>query len=461
MSSTQLKINQFRQEEPGAEVGHPLEELIADIQATKEQLRLEDSIRHIQTEINKLIKEVSKNPNLQEVCTIIVSKIKRLLELETATIYLGNDDLGRLELFVRSNDSKRSTSIPYETDDPASLAYADAHPVEKMVSPSDSPIKQRSLALPVQFQNDPVAGVLDLFFPYGREDLHPDMINALEMVTIHLAPLLKVLHLQSLATVDEMTGLNNKREFNSQFVRCIEQIERGKIPSSSIFLLDADGLKSLNDNLDYETGNALLKGIALCMQDVFKRDIDAKFRIGGDEFAAISMVNSLEDQAQLIRQLKERFKSMQIEHIMKKTNATRIDNSPVMERVDVVIRIGENYFSLRHPHQNPSYSGEEYSRTVIASAGSISVSIGAKFLYTSNPEQKITDKQDRQSRLSEIFRHIAFLMKSDKAHTKTGQLPSIEVLQLNKAPIDISDPNTYRLDVLEESKLEEYGTLGA
>jgi len=89
--------------------------------------------------------------------------------------------------------------------------------------------------------------------------------------------------LETLAAVDFLTGLYNRRHFeklaNAELARC----QRYMRPLS-ILMIDIDHFKSVNDRLGHAAGDRVLKNIAaLCRAE--KRDSDVVARVGGEELA--------------------------------------------------------------------------------------------------------------------------------------------------------------------------------
>ncbi len=88
-----------------------------------------------------------------------------------------------------------------------------------------------------------------------------------------------------LARTDELTGLSNRRNF-------LTELE--KLNSGSIFLLDLNGFKRINDSLGHEAGDHLLKQVAIRFSRVIPSDA-LLARLGGDEFGVIAPIG--EDEA--------------------------------------------------------------------------------------------------------------------------------------------------------------------
>ena len=101
---------------------------------------------------------------------------------------------------------------------------------------------------------------------------------------------------KNLATVDPLTGLRNRREFE-EFLERVENIFSGSghykrdktgfyILKASLAILDIDDFKKINDNSGHLEGDRLLTDVASVLKYQI-RCSDASFRIGGDEFAVI------------------------------------------------------------------------------------------------------------------------------------------------------------------------------
>ncbi|HAG69182.1 MAG TPA: hypothetical protein DCL38_04330 [Lachnospiraceae bacterium] len=89
--------------------------------------------------------------------------------------------------------------------------------------------------------------------------------------------------LYSMAHIDSMTDLNNRRTFDEYMDSHIGGRPEG---STVFFSFDLNELKTVNDTLGHEAGDELIVGLADCMKNVFGRNGNI-FRTGGDEFAAV------------------------------------------------------------------------------------------------------------------------------------------------------------------------------
>ena len=89
--------------------------------------------------------------------------------------------------------------------------------------------------------------------------------------------------LAHLADHDVLTGLANRRRFESELERHLDRCRRHG-PSGALLLLDLDNFKQVNDSLGHNAGDQLLVTIAGLLRRSI-RTTDVVARVGGDEFA--------------------------------------------------------------------------------------------------------------------------------------------------------------------------------
>jgi len=92
-------------------------------------------------------------------------------------------------------------------------------------------------------------------------------------------------HILSLAAVDSLTGLYNKRHFDEVFGKEVARAEQSQQPLSLI-VLDIDHFKKINDNFGHPAGDAVLKHVAGVVKNQIRAG-DVLCRVGGEEFALV------------------------------------------------------------------------------------------------------------------------------------------------------------------------------
>jgi len=117
------------------------------------------------------------------------------------------------------------------------------------------------------------------------ESLHRAMHNAMEKVALLRKIEEQRAELTRLATLDELTGLHNRRFF---LKRLREEVERATRYQArlSLLLLDVDHFKRVNDTYGHLVGDAVLASLAGTLRATFRRT-DVAARYGGEEFCAL------------------------------------------------------------------------------------------------------------------------------------------------------------------------------
>lgn len=96
-----------------------------------------------------------------------------------------------------------------------------------------------------------------------------------------------------LATIDELTGLTNRRGFNAISLHSLAMSRRMDEPAT-LLLFDLDAFKKINDGFGHAAGDRALRAFAQDLLDTF-RDSDVVSRLGGDEFAVLLSGATTED----------------------------------------------------------------------------------------------------------------------------------------------------------------------
>ncbi len=109
--------------------------------------------------------------------------------------------------------------------------------------------------------------------------------------------------LQRLALTDALTGVNNRRYFVEEVTAQLHHIRRHERPAS-LFILDLDHFKALNDRYGHELGDQALTEAASTLRRILRaQDIFA--RIGGEEFAGYLPDTDLVQAVQATERLRE------------------------------------------------------------------------------------------------------------------------------------------------------------
>jgi two-component system cell cycle response regulator len=95
-----------------------------------------------------------------------------------------------------------------------------------------------------------------------------------------------------MAIVDTLTGLHNRRYFNTNFAALLETAARKGRPLS-LMILDIDHFKHVNDTHGHDAGDQILRTFSARLRRV-TRASDLVCRLGGEEFAVLMPDTDLE-----------------------------------------------------------------------------------------------------------------------------------------------------------------------
>jgi diguanylate cyclase (GGDEF)-like protein/putative nucleotidyltransferase with HDIG domain len=107
------------------------------------------------------------------------------------------------------------------------------------------------------------------------------------------------------ASTDPLTGLLNRRGFQTVIDNELARSERGR-HSFSLLLCDCDFFKHLNDRLGHHAGDEALQSIGRLLEDN-KRRIDSVARVGGEEFALVLPETDQHEAFIVAERLRSRF----------------------------------------------------------------------------------------------------------------------------------------------------------
>ena len=147
---------------------------------------------------------------------------------------------------------------------------------------------------------------------YVVKPINPVTLRA--RVKTHLELKHKTDLLKSLATLDGLTGIANRRRLND----FLSQEWRRAIRSSknlSLILLDIDYFKNYNDYYGHQEGDICLQKIALMFQKILERSTDLVARYGGEEFCFVMPETPLEGTIYLAKQIQHGIAELAIPHL--------------------------------------------------------------------------------------------------------------------------------------------------
>ena len=109
--------------------------------------------------------------------------------------------------------------------------------------------------------------------------------------------------LKVLATIDSLSGLNNRAEFMNLAKEEFERVRRNK-EQLSLLIMDLDYFKLINDSFGHAAGDEVIGEVGRLIKTSFRKT-DSAGRIGGEEFAVVLKNTSLEDAQRIAEKFRQ------------------------------------------------------------------------------------------------------------------------------------------------------------
>ena len=109
--------------------------------------------------------------------------------------------------------------------------------------------------------------------------------------------------LKLLATIDSLSGLNNRTEFMSLAEKEFAWAKANKA-DLSLLVMDLDNFKKINDTFGHAAGDKVIREVGHLIKSSFRKT-DIAGRIGGEEFAVILKNTPLEDAKKVAEKFRE------------------------------------------------------------------------------------------------------------------------------------------------------------
>lgn len=127
--------------------------------------------------------------------------------------------------------------------------------------------------------------------------------------------------LEKISMVDGLTGISNRRYFDSFFENLWGINLRERFPICLI-MLDIDRFKVYNDTYGHLAGDQCLKAVAKLIADTVRRPGDVVARFGGEEFAIILSNTTEEGAGQLAERIRKKIEEAVIDNGEAETQIT-------------------------------------------------------------------------------------------------------------------------------------------
>ncbi|MBD1939520.1 diguanylate cyclase [Microcoleus sp. FACHB-68] len=179
-----------------------------------------------------------------------------------------------------------------------------------------------ALGIPIVLNNQ----VLTVLIFFKKEKLEPKqrLIELVNAVATQLGSLVQRkkaesalkeanLKLHRLATLDELTGVANRRCFNEYLNQEWRRMAREKLPLSLI-LCDLDYFKQYNDTYGHLAGDFCLQKVAKTIRCTLNRPGDLVARYGGEEFVVILPNTHANGALQIAETMRNEVENLKMDH---------------------------------------------------------------------------------------------------------------------------------------------------
>lgn len=119
--------------------------------------------------------------------------------------------------------------------------------------------------------------------------------------------------LQRLSSLDGLTGVANRRQFDETLEQEWQRAHRANMPLSLIFA-DIDYFKRYNDNYGHQAGDDTLKKVAGALKKTVHRPADLVSRYGGEEFVMVLPDTTLDGAVAVANKVLNGIRNLNVPH---------------------------------------------------------------------------------------------------------------------------------------------------
>lgn len=119
--------------------------------------------------------------------------------------------------------------------------------------------------------------------------------------------------LRTLALLDSLTGVGNRRHFDTQLELEVRRARRVGVPVA-LLMVDVDQFKSFNDAFGHQEGDRCLCAVAKTIAALVRRPRDLTARYGGEEFAVLLPEIDLAGAVELAEALRVGVRALGFKH---------------------------------------------------------------------------------------------------------------------------------------------------
>lgn len=157
---------------------------------------------------------------------------------------------------------------------------------------------------PIRYLDGSVLGTVCIIDHKPRQFSPRDLLILQDLATL----VEHEMQAMEMATLDELTGINNRRGFFILAAQALRMSRRKDFPVTLVFI-DLNRFKPVNDRFGHAEGDRVLKFFASALLEI-SRDSDVVARLGGDEF--VLLLNDASDDE--VATVLARFRAVVVEY---------------------------------------------------------------------------------------------------------------------------------------------------
>ena len=146
---------------------------------------------------------------------------------------------------------------------------------------------------------------------YITKPFHPAIVRA--RVNTHIKLHLYRSQIEREATVDQLTGVPNRRRYDEISVQRWQDAIRLGVPFS-VCMFDIDKFKVYNDTFGHPAGDKVIKAVAETVSAMLRRGTDFFARYGGEEFVALIMGGGADNDFAHLQRVRQAVEDLHIPH---------------------------------------------------------------------------------------------------------------------------------------------------
>ena len=288
------------------------------VNANNRLLQMVESLKAV-PELSKRLSSLDEVDDVIKQACLYITNQEEGLQFGSCVIYLRQE--GRLEV-AYANPFRMTTYLRIDN----------AHPIfsQLLNGKADIVVTDQGNRLAPIKGREGIIGVLEVgvgrtlrrIFEHNDQVLaaQENVIKSIaDFIGIQIANLQLRDAIQQQVILDKLTGLYNRRHFDSKLANEFRRAVRYQ-RDLSLLVVDIDHFKKVNDTHGHPQGDAVLKVVTGILGSSF-RDIDTVCRIGGEEISVIMPETSVEDAKMKAEQVRDAIEKCRIGLAASKTKA--------------------------------------------------------------------------------------------------------------------------------------------